>query len=107
LGTRESSLSVLSFSCTSGELERERERSWVGFVLWEGLFWRGGGVGWEFCGEWGWGGGGGNNEEEEEEQEEEVREQDEVVIVVVGGALRFEARKNKEGRVFAGWIDPR
>ncbi len=64
---------------------------------------------------WGWVGsfvgsggvGGGSNEEEEEEQEEEVREQDEVVIVVVGGALRFEARKNKEGSVFAGWIDPR
>ncbi len=34
-----------------------------------------------------------------------MREQDEVVIVVVGGALRFEARKNKEGSVFAGWLD--
>jgi hypothetical protein len=95
---------------------RERERSWVGFVLWEVLFWWGVwdgvfgykallGLGGEFCGEWGCGGG--SNEEEEEEQEEEVREQDEVVIVVVGGALRFEARKNKEGSVFAGWIDPR
>jgi hypothetical protein len=52
-------------------------------------------------------GGEGSDEEEEEEQEEEVREQDEVHIVVVGGALRFEARKNKEGSVFAGWIDPR
>ncbi len=36
-----------------------------------------------------------------------MREQDEVVIVVVGGALRFEARKNKEVCLLVGWIDPR